>query len=107
MTEREMRKEEKECEKVHKKIREFKALQRKVLDIRALNKTHDQMTVSELRTMISWYKRLTDASAPTTRQALLTRLPEICDRDEPKEPIPCFARPERQEARAMEMSELL
>ena len=107
VTEREWRKEEKECEKVRKKIREFKTLQSKVSDIRALNKTHKQMTVSELRTMISWYKLPTDASAPTTRQALLTRLQEICDRHEPKEPIPYFARQERTEQmRVTEVSEL-
>jgi hypothetical protein len=96
-TEREFRKEEKECEKVQKKIRDFKVLQSKIVAIRALNKTHDQMNVSELRTMISWYKRPTDASAPTTRQALLTRLRGICDRDEPKEPIPYFAQQDRVE----------
>jgi hypothetical protein len=41
-------------EKVQKKTQEFKALQSKVSDIRALNKTHQQMTVSELRNMILW-----------------------------------------------------
>ncbi len=41
VTEREWRKEETECEKVQKKIREFKALQSKLSDIRALCKTHN------------------------------------------------------------------
>ena len=108
-SEREMREEEQECMKVQKNIREFKALQGKVSDTRALDKTHDQMNVSELKTMVSWFKRPADASLPTACHALLTRLRSNCDRDEPQEPIPYFARPEQSElqARAMEVSELL
>ncbi|KAI2506247.1 hypothetical protein MHU86_8182 [Fragilaria crotonensis] len=92
IADREMVRDEEECEKVRKKIREFRTLQDKVSGIQALNKQHDQMTVSELRTMVLWYKRPTDSSAPTNRQLLLTRLRDTCVRDEPKEPIPFFAR---------------
>lgn len=92
IADREMVRDEEECEKVRKKIREFRTLHDKVLGIQALNKSHDQMTVSELRTMVLWHKRPTDASAPTNRQSLLTRLRDTCARDEPIEPIPFYAR---------------
>jgi hypothetical protein len=77
--------------KVPEKIREFKALQSKVSDIQALNKTNNQMNVLELKTMVSWFKHPTNASLPTTRHALLTRLRSGCDCDETKEHIPYVA----------------
>jgi hypothetical protein len=93
---REMERAEQECEKVQKKIREFRTLQDKVSEIRALDKPYEQMNVSELRTMVLWYKRPTDSAAPPNRQSLLTRLRDTCARDEPKEPIPFFARTQQQ-----------
>ena len=92
---REMLRDEQECEKVQKKIQEFGTLRNKVLGIRALNKPHDQMNVSELRTMVLWYKLTTDSSTPTNRQSLLTRLRDTCGRNEPTEPIPFYARTAR------------
>ncbi len=87
-----MLQEEKECERVQKKIREFRTLRDKVSAVQALNKTHEQMNVSELRTMVLWYKHPTDPSVPTNRQGLLTRLLATSARDEPQEPIPFYAR---------------
>ena len=91
VADQEMARDEQECEKVQKKIREFRTLQDKVSEIRALDKPYEQMNVSELRTMVLWYKRPTDSAPPPNRQSRLTRLRDTCARDEPKEPIPFFA----------------
>jgi hypothetical protein len=92
VADRKQRHEEKECERVQKKTREFRTLHDKVIAIKTLGKTNEQLNVSQLRTMVLWYKHATDLPTPTNRQFLLNRLNEICRRDEPNEPILFFAR---------------
>jgi hypothetical protein len=84
--ERKLHQEEKQHEKLEKKIRDFRALQNRVNAIRELAQQHDQLNVAQLRTMVLWYKQTTDLPAPTTRQLLLTRLTMTCMRNDPVEP---------------------
>ena len=77
-----------ESERQEKKIRDFFSLKNKVLTILALDKVHAQLNVTQLRTMVQWFKRAEDLPIPTTRQLLLSRLMETCDRSEPQPPFP-------------------
>jgi hypothetical protein len=69
-----------------KKLREFRALRSKVSAIRELNKTHEQLNVSQLKVMVMWFKCNGDLPTPTTRQLLLVRLQTTCNRGDPQEP---------------------
>lgn len=82
--------EEKLCEKRNKKIQEHQALKNKVAAIRELGKTNNELNVAQLRTMVSWFKQPQDLPMPTTRQLLVTRLNEVCHRNEPHKPLHLF-----------------
>jgi hypothetical protein len=74
VSDRKAEQEEKECQKVNKKINDFRALESKMSAIRDLGKTHDELNVSQLQTMVSWFKQAKDSPMPPTRQLLLTTL---------------------------------
>jgi hypothetical protein len=90
ISDRKAEQEKKECQKVNKKINDFWALQNKVSAIRDLGKTHDKLNVSQLQTIVSWFKQAKDSPMPPTRQLLLTRLNNTCCRDDPQEPLHWF-----------------
>jgi hypothetical protein len=84
--ERKLHQEEKQHEKLGGKIRDFRALKDRVTAIRELAQPHQQLNVTQLRTMVLWFKQTTDLPAPTTRQLLLTQLDMTCMRNDPIEP---------------------
>jgi hypothetical protein len=62
-------------ERLEKKLQEFRLLKRKVTAIRDLNKNNgEEMTVAQLKTMVTWYKTPDDLPLPTTRALLLEQL---------------------------------
>ncbi len=64
VSDRKVEQEEKECQKVNKKINDIRALQSKVSAIRDFGKTHDELNVSQLRTMVSSFKQAKDKKKP-------------------------------------------
>jgi hypothetical protein len=83
-------KEEKLCEMRNKMISVHRALRVKMVAIRELEKSNEELNVSQLRTMVTWYKHAKDPPMPTKRQDLLTRLNETCNRNDPQEPARLF-----------------
>jgi hypothetical protein len=69
-----------------KKLREFRCLKSKVDTLKAQNKIPAEMSVSELKLMVTWYKNAGDLPVPTTKAALLERLHATIGRDDPTEP---------------------
>ena len=66
---RQQQQEDKASERLEKKLQEFRALKSKVTAIRALDKrtSGEDMTVAQLKTMVTWYKRSGDLPIPATR----------------------------------------
>ena len=85
---RQQEQQNKASERLEKKLQEFRALKSKVDAIRALEKrtSGEDMTVAQLKTMVTWYKRSGDLPIPATRTLLLQRLHATVGRDDPKEP---------------------
>lgn len=73
-------------ERQEKKLREFRSLKSKVDAIKALNKSPAHMSVSELKLMVTWYKKAGDIPFPTTKRALLEQFNITNKRDDPTEP---------------------
>ena len=69
-----------------KKLRDFRSLKSKVDTLKAQNKIPAEMSVSELKLMVTWYKNAGDLPVPTTKAALLERLHAFIGRDDPTEP---------------------
>jgi hypothetical protein len=69
-----------------KKLKEFRTLKTKVDALKALNKSPEDMNVSQLKLMVTWYKIAGDLPVPTTRTALLERLHATIGREDPREP---------------------
>ena len=69
-----------------KKLMEFRTLKTKVDALKALNKSPEDMNVSQLKLMVTWYKIAGDLPVPTTRTALLERLHATIGREDPMEP---------------------
>ena len=102
MEERERVHENKVSEREEKRLREYRALRSKVCAIKELNKSHEQLTVAQLKVMVMWYKSNGDLPTPSTRPLLLRRLQETCGRiDPPEPPVPSVQRaapePEQQQ----------
>jgi len=70
MEDKRLQNEEKEIERQMKKVREFRKLKANVDAIKERGRPNNQLNVSELRTMVSWYKfeYSTDGPVPTTKQ---------------------------------------
>jgi hypothetical protein len=85
---RQLEQQNKVSERLEKKLQEFRALKSKVTAIRALEKrtSGEDMTVAQLKTMVTWYKRSGDLPIPATRALLLQRLNATVGRDDPTEP---------------------
>jgi hypothetical protein len=93
--ERERVQEGKDSEQVGKKLREYRALRSKVCAIKELNKSHEQLTVAQLKVTVMWYKSKGHLPTPTTRPLLLCRLQETCGfNDPPEPPVPSVQRAE-------------
>ena len=87
LEERQQQQEDKVSEQLKKKLQEFRLLKRKVTAIRDLNKNNgEEMTVAQLKTMVTWYKTPGDLPLPTTRALLLERLQATVGRGDPNEP---------------------
>ena len=86
--EKKRQQDDKVSERLEKKLQEFRTLKSKVTAIREdLNKhTGEEMTVAQLKTMVTWYKYPGDLPIPTTRTLLLERLQATAGRHDPKEP---------------------
>ena len=69
-----------------KKLQEFRSLKGKVDALRALKKSPEEMSVSQLKLMVTWYKHAGDLPIPTTKMALLERLHATIGRQDPREP---------------------
>ena len=69
-----------------KKLREFRSLKIKIDAVKQLCKRPDEMTVSELKVMVTWYKKAGNLPVPTTKTTLLERLHATIGREEPREP---------------------
>ncbi len=54
--------------------------------IKSLNKNAEQMTVMQLKTMVTWYKCAGDLPIPSTRNLFLQRLQTTVGQADPKEP---------------------
>ena len=85
---RQQEQQNKTSEQLEKKLQEFRALKSKVTAIRALEKrtSGEDMTVAQLKTMVTWYKHSGDSPIPATRALLLQRLNATVGRDDPTEP---------------------
>ncbi len=70
-----------------KKLMEFHSLKTKVDAIKALKKSQNDMNVSQLKLMATWYKVAGDLPVPMTRTALLERIHATIGREEPREPL--------------------
>jgi hypothetical protein len=84
--ERQQMEEQKRNENMVKLKEEFDALLAQVGNIRMLNKSPEQWTVPQLKTMVKWFKRDGDAALPSQKQHLLTRYYETCNREERSAP---------------------
>ena len=69
-----------------KRLEAFRALRSKVSAIRELNKGYEQLNVTQLRVMVTWFKCKGDLPMPPTKELLLVRLHAICIRGDPQEP---------------------
>jgi hypothetical protein len=85
---------DKDSEREEKILREYRSLRSKVSAIKELNKSHEQLTVTQLRVMVMWYKSKGDLRTPQTRPLLLRRLQETCGRRDPpgEPPVPSLQR---------------
>ena len=84
---------DKVSEREERKLREYQALRTKISPIKGFNKSHEQLTVAQLKVMVMWYKSKGDSPTPTTRLLLLRRLQEACGRSDPPEtPVPSLQR---------------
>ena len=78
--------EDKVSERLGKKLQEFRSLN-KVTSIRNLNmRAGEEMTVAQLKTMVTWYKAPGNLHIPTKRELLLEHLLATVVRGDPKEP---------------------
>ncbi len=84
--ERERVQEGKVSEQEGKKLREYRGLRSKVCAIKEVNKSHEQLTVVQLKVLVMWYKSNGDLPTPTTRPLLICRLQETCGCNDPPEP---------------------
>jgi hypothetical protein len=64
----------------------FDTLRAKVQDIRDKNLPPEKWTVSELNTMLQWYKNPSDTAMPSKKSDKLARYHQICNRGDPPEP---------------------
>ena len=78
-------------EKEVKKQKEYEALRDKVIAIRLTNKTPTELTGTQLRVMVSWYKDDMDAGALKSKVELLTRLLETYKHADRQPPFPHLA----------------
>jgi hypothetical protein len=78
-------------EKEAKKQKEYEALHDKVMAIRQSDKAPAELTGTQLRVMVSWYKDDTDGAAPKSKEELLTRFLETCKRADRQPPFPHLA----------------
>jgi hypothetical protein len=92
----------KECGLQEKRLQAFRAQERKVNEVKALGKPHEELKLDELKILVMWYRRAKqDLPVPSTKPLLLARLRETChrgDRDPP--PLP-DARPVEAENEAL------
>jgi hypothetical protein len=65
---------------------EFRSLHAKVTAIRELQKESEQLNVSQLKVMVTWYRRVGDLPAPSRRNLLIERLNSTRCRSDPVEP---------------------
>jgi hypothetical protein len=72
----------------HRKQQEYEKQLEKVQAIRSLNKQPEEWTVSQIITMVKWYKDAKDLARPSTKTLLLTRYYETFGRTEPPPPFP-------------------
>jgi hypothetical protein len=72
----------------HRKQQEYEKQLEKVQAIRSLNKQPEEWTVSQIITMVKWYKDAKDLARPSTKTLLLTRYYETFNRPEPPPPFP-------------------
>ena len=83
---RQQQQENKLSERLEKKLQEYRLLQCTVTAIKNLNKSTEQMTVVQFKTMVTWYKCAGDLPIPSTRTLLLQRLEMTVGRGDPEEP---------------------
>ena len=78
------------------RLKAFRALRSKVVAIRASGRSDEQLTVAQLKVMISWYKLPTDLTIPhQTKESLLQRLQLTSSRNDPHEPaLPALVLPQ-------------
>ena len=96
----------KECGLQEKRLQAFRAQERKVNEVKALGKPHEELKLDELKILVMWYRRAKqDLPVPSTKPLLLARLRETChrgDRDPP--PLP-DARPVEAENEALDAAD--
>jgi hypothetical protein len=83
---RQQLKENKASQRLEKKLQEVCLLQQKVSVIKSLNKNAEQMTVVQLKTMVTWFKYVGDLPIPSTRNLFLQGLRTTVGQGDPKEP---------------------
>ncbi len=92
--ERHLREKTLESQRQENRLTAYRIQQDRVAKIRALGQPHSQLTVQQLKTMVMWYKQLSDLPIPATKQLLFARLNETCHRNEPlPPPLPCLVVP--------------
>jgi hypothetical protein len=84
--ERQQQQVDKMSERQEKKHQEFRSLRAKVTVIKALQKESQQLNVSQLKIMVTWYKRVGDLPIPSRRNLLIERLNSTRCRSDPVEP---------------------
>ncbi len=81
--------EQKKYQSMLKLKDEYDNLLAEVNNIKELNKAPEQWSVSQLHTMVKWYKRDEDNAMPGKKADLLTRYQETCNRgDRVAPPLP-------------------
>ena len=68
------------------KLMEFCSVKTKVDTLKALKKSPNDMNISQLKLMVTWYKVAGDLPVPMTRTALLEKFHATIGREEPREP---------------------
>jgi hypothetical protein len=79
-----------ECDLQEKRLQAFRAQERKVKEVKALEKPYEELKVDEVKVLVMWYRRAKqDLPVPTTKPLLLARLRETNHRgDQDPPPLP-------------------